>query len=95
MRRWIALWLASLAVVAGLTSALMRAQAPPQAPPGVQPALPPLTAPQADARIVSGADFGFRVESISPTGEPMGTLVIRVKGEWVPARFIPNVRPAQ
>ena len=91
MRRWMALWLASLAVVAGLASALTRAQAPPQVP----PLLPPLTAPQADARVMSGADFGFRVESVSQAGEPMGTLVIRVKGEWVPARFTPNVRPAQ
>jgi hypothetical protein len=89
MRKWIVLWLASLAVVAGFTSALMRAQAPSQAQ-------PPFTsqAPPSDARIVSGADFGFRVESVTQTGEPVGTLVIRVKGEWVPARFTPNVRPA-
>ena len=51
-------------------------------------------APQADARIVSGADIGFRVESISRAGEPIGTIVIRVKGEWVPVGFNPGVRPA-
>jgi hypothetical protein len=89
MQRWIALWLASLAVVAGLTSALMGAQAPSQVP-------PPFTsqAPLADARVVSGADLGFRVESVGRTGEPIGTLMIRVKGEWVPVSFSAAVRPA-
>src|SRR5688572_21609078 len=60
MRRWIVLWLVSLAIVAGSTSAFRRAQAPPQVPPGVPAPLPPLTAPQvppSDARVVSGAEF--------------------------------------
>lgn len=89
MRRWIVLWLASLAVVAGFTSALMRAQAPSQAP-------PPYTsqAPPPNARVVSGADIGFRVESVSRNGEPIGTLVVRVNGEWVRVAFAGGVRPA-
>ena len=70
MQKWIVLWVASLAVVAGFTSALVRAQAP-----------------SPDARVVSGADIGFRVESISRTGDPVGTVVIRVNGVWIPVRF--------
>ena len=79
MKRWIAVWLASLAVVAGFTIVLVRAQAPSQAPP--------------DARVVSGADMGFRVEGASRTGEPSGTLVIRVNGAWVPVRFATDGLP--
>jgi hypothetical protein len=83
MRRWIvlALWVTSLVVVSEATSAFMRAQAPSQAPPP-------------DARVVSGADIGFRVESMNRTGEAVGRLVIRVNGQWVPARFAGEVRPA-
>ena len=80
MKRWISLWLVSLAVVAGLTLVLARAQAPSQTPPP-------------DARVVSGADIGFRVESVSRTGEPSGTLVIRVNGAWVPVRFASDGSP--
>jgi hypothetical protein len=88
MQRWIALWLSSLAVVAGLTTALMRAQAQDAPPPFGGQGAP------ADGRIVSGQDLGFRVESINPRGEPVGTLLIRVNGQWVPARFTPDLRPA-
>ena len=76
MQRWIVLWLASLAVVAGFTSALMRAQAPSQVPPPYTQTQPPA------ARIVSGADIGFRVES-SKDGRAVGTLVVRINGQWV------------
>jgi hypothetical protein len=77
MRRWIAVWFASLIVVAGLASVLTRAQTGP-----------------GETRVVSGADIGFRVDAISATGQPTGTLVIRVKGEWVPVAFTPDVRRA-
>jgi hypothetical protein len=77
MQRWIVLWLASLAVVAGFTSALMRAQAPSQVPsPYTSQAPPPA------ARILSGADIGFRVES-TKDGRAVGTLVVRINGQWV------------
>lgn len=82
MQRWIALWLVSLALVAGFTSALMRAQARSQVP-------PPFTSQPSPARVVSGADIGFRVESV-----PIGTLVIRVNGEWVRVGFAQEARPA-
>ena len=77
MRKWIAPWLVSLAVVGGVTSALMRAQAPSQAPPPITTqAAPP------EVRIVSGADIGFRVEG-NKDGRAIGTLVVRINGQWV------------
>jgi hypothetical protein len=76
MQRWIALWLASLAVVAGFTSALMRAQAPSQVPAPYTQQQPPA------ARVVSGADIGFRVEG-TRDGRALGTLVVRIDGQWV------------
>jgi hypothetical protein len=88
MRRWFVLWLASIVVVAGLTPVLMRAQDPKVAPPfGGQD-------PFTEGRVVSGADLGFRVDSINQAGEPVGTFVIRRNGQWVPARFAAGVRPA-
>jgi hypothetical protein len=74
MKKWIVLWLASLAVVAGFTSALMRAQAPSQ--------VPPLTSQAPAARVLSGPDIGFRVES-TRDGRAVGTLVVRINGQWV------------
>jgi hypothetical protein len=89
MWRWIALWVASLVVVAGVTSAFAAAQGPSQA-------LPPYAtqAPAPDARVLSGQDLGFRVDSISRTGQPVGTFVVRVKGQWVPVGLTADVRPA-
>jgi hypothetical protein len=75
MQKWIVLWLASLAVVAGFI-ALMRAQAPSQVPPPFTSQAPP--AP----RVVSGADIGFRVEG-NKDGRAVGTLVVRINGQWV------------
>jgi len=73
MKKWIVLWLASLAIVAGFTSALMRAQAPSQVPPPSQ---------ATTARVLSGPDIGFRVES-TRDGRAVGTLVVRINGQWV------------
>jgi hypothetical protein len=69
------LWLASMAVVAGFTSAFVRAQAPSQVP-------PPFTQVPPGARVVSGPDLGFRVES-TRDGRAVGTLVVRIDGQWV------------
>ena len=88
MRNWIVFWLASLAVVAGLTSVLSRAQAPEAHPPYTAQAQP------SNVRVISGADIGFRVENVSRTGEPTGTLVVRVNGDWVPVTFTGGLRPA-
>jgi hypothetical protein len=47
--------------------------------------------------IVSGADIGFRVEKITPTGGRAGRLVVRIDGKWVDAELAPSmaVRPAR
>jgi hypothetical protein len=77
MRKWTAIWLASLITVAGLTSVLMGAQA--RIPPF------PQTPPSSDITIFSGSDIGFRVDNayIARTGKVVGTLVVRVNGNWV------------
>src|SRR5690349_9685925 len=61
-------WLASLALVAALASAVT-AQV--------------LRLQPREQRVVSGSDVGFRVEGADSKGRPVGTLVIRVNGEWV------------
>ena len=46
-------------------------------------------------RVVSGADFGFRIEG-EQNGVPYGVPVLRMDGEWIAVRFgAPSVRPAQ
>ena len=77
MRKWIAIWLVSLTVVAGLMSVLVRAQLAP---------FSRSKAELADAPILSGGDFGFRVEG-TQNGRAVGTLMVRVKGQWVEAGF--------
>jgi hypothetical protein len=36
-------------------------------------------------RIISGPDLGFRVEGKDMKGRPVGTLVVRIDGEWLEA----------
>lgn len=36
-------------------------------------------------RVVTGEDLGFRVEGLRGGTTPVGTLVVRVNGEWVEA----------
>ena len=39
--------------------------------------------------LLTGADFGFRVESTTPTGIVLGTLMVRQKnGQWVEASTV-------
>jgi len=46
--------------------------------------------PFASPMVVSGNDFGFRVEG--QNGDTViGKLVVRVNGQWVEARFQPGV----
>jgi hypothetical protein len=43
--------------------------------------------------VISGDDVGFRVES--QRGDiRIGTLVVRINGEWVPVQFSTSLRPA-
>jgi hypothetical protein len=76
MRKWIAIWLASLAMVAGLTSVLTRAQV--RVPSFAQtPAPAPVPAP-ADAAILSGSDRALRTFR----GQPHYHSCSSVAGLW-------------
>jgi hypothetical protein len=52
--------------------------------------------PLPEPRIVSGPDFGFRIEA-DQSGTPIGKLVVRVDGKWIEARVavVPGVRPVR
>ena len=38
---------------------------------------------QPPPQIISGADFGFRVDGVGPDGKPTGRIVVRQDGKWV------------
>jgi hypothetical protein len=79
MRKWIVLWLSSLVVVSAVMSGLMRAQTTPEElSRRLQEQLP-------GSRIISGNDIGFRMEGTNAAGEPIGTLVVRIDGQWLVA----------
>ncbi len=80
MRRITLLWIASLVATALLASGLTQAQ--------VQ--IPRFS--QQDPRILSGGDFGFRVDGYDRGGRPQGTVMVRQNGEWVEATFSIAVR---
>ena len=42
--------------------------------------------------VISGADFGFRVEG-NRGGTPVGTLVVKMNGQWVEAEIGGDARP--
>jgi hypothetical protein len=42
--------------------------------------------------VISGADFGFRVEG-NRAGTPVGTLVVKMNGQWVEAELGGDGRP--
>jgi hypothetical protein len=44
-------------------------------------------------RVSSGADVGFRVEGTDSRGRPVGTLVIKMNGDWVPVVEAPKPSP--
>jgi hypothetical protein len=50
---------------------------------------------QGERRILSGDDIGFRVESTNRSGEPVGTLMVRIDGAWMPVASAPTFRPAK
>jgi hypothetical protein len=67
MTKSVLLWLLSIVATAVITASMTMAQTRPPAP-----------------RILSGADIGIRIEGTDPrTGNPTGTLVVRLDGEWV------------
>ena len=42
--------------------------------------------------VLSGSDLGFRVDGHDRDGAQVGTLVVRVDGKWVEARFGVGIR---
>jgi hypothetical protein len=42
---------------------------------------------QGQRQILSGNEFGFRVEGVGSSGQPIGTIVVRVNGKWVEAGY--------
>lgn len=60
------------------------------------PALVAQTSRQPQGEIVSGSDLGFRVEGTDiRTGKPIGTWMIRVKGQWLEIGEASGIRPAK
>ncbi len=68
MRKWLALWFASLVGVAALTSAIIYGLSRLQS---------------RDFYVLSGADVGYRVEGTDANGKPIGRWMVRIKGDWI------------
>ena len=47
---------------------------------------------QPPAQVISGADFGFRVDSYAQDGTPQGRIVVRQNGQWVEVGITGGVR---
>ena len=47
---------------------------------------------QPPPQIISGADFGFKVDSVGADGTVGGRIVVRQKGEWVEVRLSGGAR---
>ena len=47
---------------------------------------------QPPPQIISGADLGFRVDSVGNDGTVSGRIVVHQKGEWVEVRLTGGVR---
>ena len=47
-----------------------------------------------EPRVLSGSDFGFRIDGISRDGAPIGPIVVRVDGKWVSPQFQTGMRRA-
>ena len=74
------LWLLSLVAASRWGAAEAQPNPTPQQQPGAQ--------------VVNGADFGFMVfPGPNGQGRPVGTLVIRQQGQWVPVELGTSVTP--
>ena len=79
MRKSHVFWLRSLVLVAVLASVVTYAQ---------------MRRSDEPVRILSGADVGVRIVGTSLEGDPIGSLVVRIDGEWVEvATGYPMPRP--
>lgn len=85
MRKWIGIGIISAVAVAG-TGLWVHAQV---VQPNIPRTAPNLTQPP---QIISGADFGFRVDSVSPDGTPVGRIVVHQKGQWVEVMLSGGIR---
>jgi len=47
---------------------------------------------QPPPQIISGADFGFRVDAVAPDGTLNGKIVVRQNGQWVEVVLTGGVR---
>ena len=47
---------------------------------------------QPPPQIISGADFGFRVDSYAADGTPQGRIVVRQNGQWAEVSITGGVR---
>ena len=83
MHKWLGIAIISTAALGGGIWTHLQGQTPnPRPAPNVQP--PP--------QIISGADFGFRVETVGPDGTPSGKIVVRQNGQWVEVRLTGSAR---
>jgi len=80
MRKWIGVGVISAAAVVG-SGIWVHAQRVLPSP----RVAPPLS--QDAPTVLTGSDFGFRVDSWSQDGTPVGKIVIRHDGKWVEIRI--------
>jgi hypothetical protein len=55
----------------------------------VIPGQPPI---KPDPKVLSGNDVGFRFDHVDRDGSAVGTLMVKVDGRWVEARFGASAR---
>ena len=86
MRRLFTIGVVSAALVGG--GLWVHAQNPHVLP---SPRVAPVPGQSAE-NVISGADFGFRIDSWAQDGTPVGKLVIRHEGKWVEIRIPATAR---
>jgi len=87
MRKWISVGAVSAVTLIGGALWVHAQQVLPN-----NPRLTPPAPIQQPAQVISGADFGFRVDSVSPDGTPTGRIVVRQKGQWVEVSLSGGIR---
>jgi hypothetical protein len=77
MQKWIGVGVIAVVVISGGIWAHAQQVLP------NNPRLIPPAQTQPPPQIISGADIGFRVDSVAPDGTPVGRIVVHQKGQWV------------
>ena len=57
-------------------------------------AQPSRPVPPSDPSVLTGSDIGFRIDHFDGS-KPVGTLVVRVNGQWVEPKTAPSMRLLQ